>query len=225
MAYPIANLGDLTSAIGDWAWRSTDPNFTAAIPQMIANFEASFARRQRTQEMVEEDTITIAAAATTLPSGYLEMIRLQVVDKKYPLTYVSPAEAARFDTTTDASGIIYHYTIIAGQVVLVPQVQAPIGATLEMVYYTFTGLATAPGGVNWLLTKHPDIYLYGSLLQGAAYIDDKDTVAQWKVALDGAMDELALAAKRAKYGASPLVMRPAQFQVFSSRRSTNRPSN
>ncbi|MCK8356920.1 hypothetical protein LXA28_18340, partial [Erwinia amylovora] len=46
---------------------------------------------------------------------------------------------------------------------------------------------------NWLLTDHPDLYLYGSLLQAEAYLFNDDRLAVWKTAHDEVMAEIMTA--------------------------------
>jgi hypothetical protein len=36
------------------------------------------------------------------------------------------------------------------------------------------------GGVNWLLTAHPDIYLWGTLSASAPYIGNDARLATWQ---------------------------------------------
>lgn len=205
----IADFPSLQTAVAEWLWRVGDTAVTGRADAFIQLFEAKFKRKQRTKEMEETDTATIVTAATALPAGYLEMIRLQILSLKLPLVYVTPAAASVLDANTKfvTSGTVRNYTVLSGQIILAPQAFAPAGATLEMAYYSFTPLSvTAPS--NWLLAAHPDIYLYGSLMQAAAYIDDKETVGLWNAALAEAMDELTKADNRSKVGAGPLVQRP-----------------
>lgn len=230
MAYPggiIENLGDLTNAVADWLWRTGDENVAAATPQYIANFEADFKRKARTLEMQEvaygsvtdstySDGTPSAVVAT--PSDYLEMIRFQLVNlpsgtPNQVLKYVPPARAGALDSVTAPAGVVEWYTILAGNFVITPQKWVPSGCDYELAYYGFTSLFNADGGVNWLLTKHPDGYLFGALMQAAAYIDDKDTVAFWEQERDKAIGGLIEADKKAKVG-GPLQMLPSmQFRT------------
>lgn len=207
----IADYGGLQTAVAEWLWRTGDASVEGRADAFIDFFEKKFMRTQRTRQMEEVDTATVGGASMTLPAGYLEMIRLRVSTTNTPLDYVTPAAAAVLDAnvTSQSSGIARHYTVLAGNIIILPQAWAPTDQTLEMAFYAFTQLADAEGGTNWLLQDHPDIYLYGSLMQAAAYIDDKETVAFWKAGLDEAMDELLKADNKSKVGAAPLVQRPS----------------
>lgn len=223
----ITDYGSLQSAMADWAWRSTDTNYQAAAPQMIANFENSFKRRVRCLEMEVGPTTTSVPSPPqiVIPSDFLEVVRLQITGlpngtPNQPLKYVTPERGAYLDATTAPVGSPQWYTIIGGKFVINPQNWVPAGATYELTYYGFTPLATAPLGVNWLITKHADLYLYGSLMEGAAYIDDKDTVAMWKAARDEALAELLEADKKKRSsGAGVLQVTPSMGFRTMRRRS------
>jgi hypothetical protein len=209
----IVNYTDLKAAVSEWLMREGDTVLAARADAYIALFEAEFVADpdMRTAEMEEIDTHTISAAASALPDGYLEMIRLRVtgLSSGVPdqvLTYVTPSRAAELDATQLSGGIARNYTVLAGQVFISPARWFPSGATLEMAYHKFIPLATAAGGVNWLLTKYPQIYLYGSLVQAAAAIGDDDAVAKFSAGLTAAMVKLSRSDRKRKVGAGPLVV-------------------
>lgn len=213
----IVDYGSLQTAISEWLWRTGDTALAARADAFIDLFERKFRRKQRTIDMQEVFTTVLANPYVDVPPGYLEMIRLQVTGltnglPNQVLQYVTPSVAAGMDAAQypqGSGGTAKYYTVLANRIFLAPQRFAPIGATLEVSSYGFQPLFSAVDGINWLIFKHPDIYLYGSLMQAAAYIDDKAMVGEWKAALDEAMDELLKADNKAKVGASPLVVRPS----------------
>lgn len=207
----LGNLSALETAVAEWLYRTGDTALAARAGDFIALFESDFIidPEMRTLDMEEIDTTTIASAATQLPTGFLQAIRVKVLGTTGPsliLDYVSPERAGVLDVTEQTTGTSKYYTILAGQLFITPQAWAPVGATLELAYYNFTGLASASGNTNWLLQKYPNLYLYGSLMQAAAYVDNKDAVAEWKGARDEAMGKLAKTLVKRKMGAGPLRM-------------------
>jgi hypothetical protein len=216
----LANSADLQTAIAEWLYRTGDAALAARAADFITLFEADFTidPEQRTSEMQVSATAPIAAAAVPLPADFLDMVRIKVTGNSsglpdQPLYYVTPNRAAELDQSSQSQvggfSVAKNFTVTAGQIVITPQSWAPIGATLDMVYYAFTPLATSSGGVNWLLQKYPNIYLYGSLMQAAAYVDDDRTVAKWKAGLDQAMAKLAATERKRKLGASPMAVSPS----------------
>lgn len=212
----LANLGDLKMAVAEWLYRAGDAGLAARAGDLIGLFESDFVidPEMRTFEMEVVSTTPITSAITALPANYIDMIRLQVIGQingtpNVVLDYRTPSQAALLDATTCNSGTPKNYTTLASQIIFCPQKWVPIGATLEMAYYAFTPLAMASGGANWLIAKYPNLYLYGTLMQVAGYIDDKDTVAFWKNGRDEAMKKLAAAERKRKIGAGPLTVRPS----------------
>ena len=51
---------------------------------------------------------------------------------------------------------------------------------------------------NWLLTKHPDVYLAACLAWGAAYSEAFVVAASWQQLLESSLDEVATEIRRAK---------------------------
>lgn len=221
----IVDYGGLQTAVAEWLWRTGDAGLVARADAFIDLFEKGFKRNTRTLDMEETDTTVITGAAVALPVGFLEMIRLQITGEplnipNQVLTYQTPSQAAVRDATQVTTGVTRYYTVISGQVILTPQQWAPVGSTLEMVYYKFVPLNVSPGGTNWLLADHADIYLYGSLMQAAAWVDDKGTVSFWKNGLAEAVADLKTADRRRKVGAGPLIQAPSM--AFSTTRTYHR---
>lgn len=211
----IANYSDLKTAVAEWLVRTGDTAVEGRADEFIALFEAEFILdpEMRTFEMEELDTATLSGAATALPDGFLQMIRLQITNlsggvSNQTLTYVSPQSAGILDATQSTYGTPKNYTVLAGQIIVSPQKWVPTGATLELAYYKFAPLSVT-NVTNWLLTKYPNIYLYGALMQCAAYIDDKDTVAQWAAGMTAALGKLSKSDRKRKIGSGPLVVRPS----------------
>ncbi len=86
-----------------------------------------------------------------------------------------------------------------------PTPDASYTAALDI--YSFTGLS-ALATTNWLITSHPDLYLYGSLAEAEPFIKDGNIVGYWQNRRDEGMDSLFGASMQARWGGSPMVMRP-----------------
>lgn len=216
----IGNYGDLQNALAEWLGRAGDPTLATRTDQFVYNFESDFILDpdMRTIEMEEVDTAVLSSASIPLPAGFIEMIRLKSLavndGADQDLDYASPAYASKLDISAQQSfagvGIAKYFTVLAGNIIVTPQIYAPIGGTLELAYYQFTRLSVAPLGVNWLLQKYPNIYLYGSLIQAAAYVDDDATVAKWSAELTKAMTKLGASDRKRKVSGGSVAMRPSQ---------------
>lgn len=208
----LGNYGDLQEAVAEWLYRTGDANIAVRAPDLISLFENEFVLdpEMRTLEMEQVDQAPITSAVIPLPDGFLEMVYIQILGSPNKvLNFVSPSTAAVMNASTMPCGVVQYYTIMAGQIFLVPQQYAPISATIEMGYYAFDPLGTSITGTNWLMAKYPNIYLYGSLMQAAGYVDDKDTVGFWSSAYNNAKGNLGKSDNKRKLGASPLFIQPS----------------
>jgi hypothetical protein len=97
----------------------------------------------------------------------------------------------------------------------VPTVSAPVSATIS--YYQRLPALVNASDVNWLLTDYPDLYLYGSLVHGAAWLHDTGRIAVVKALHDEALNAL----KKRKIHATGIVsvmdsgvpITPSQFDM------------
>jgi hypothetical protein len=223
----MARIGDYTSlqaALAQWLWRDGDTTLTSQTDAFVDLFETNFQRDQRLAKMQEVFSYTITPISVNgirLPFGFLELIRVVVTPNggaPVPLTYVTPDEAATIEASGANGGPLRHYTILANNLVLVPTRNVSVGSKVELACYVFNKLANVPNGQNWLIVEHPDVYLYGSLIQTAAFIDDDNQIARWKTAHDIAMVSIATADRRKRFSGSPLQMRPSMSFVTRSQR-------
>jgi hypothetical protein len=179
----ISDYAGLQTAITTWLARTTLSIYT---PDFIRLFEAKFNRTVRVREMEEFTPLTVDAnGEVALPSDYLETRRLIFVgDSKIPLDYLSPNEF-RWRYPTISQGFPANYTIEGSTIAT-----APLGSgTLNLLYYArLPALETTD--TNWLLQKHPDIYLFGSLVEAQAFGQNIQGVQGWMSRLDQAMQEL-----------------------------------
>ena len=94
------------------------------------------------------------------------------------------------------------YTLEAGQFHLYP---TPIADTdVELLYYAEVP-ALASNATNWLLTAAPDVYLYGSLMHSAPYLQDDARLSVWAQLYSSSVVRLNEASQYAKYSGVSLV--------------------
>lgn len=209
----ITNLATLETAVSDWLWRTGDPVLAGRADAFVDLFERGFKRDQRLPEMQTIFTTTITSGVVSLSPGFLELIRVQITGEpngvpNQILEYVTPDTAALMEARQSPDGgPARHYTILANNLYITPRQQAPIGATLEISMYVFNQLYLAPQGINWLISAHPDVYLFGTLLQAAAFIDDDGMIARWETAYNQVAESLQASGRRKKTSGSPLTVR------------------
>lgn len=177
----LSTYTELKAAIADWLNRA---DLTAVIPSFIVLAEAELNRTLRVEDMVEREQTTLSEQYTLLPPGFREMKSLRVLTTPaYPMKNMLPAQEeefrAKYGTTP---GRPLKYKIIGDSFESVP---APNDSyCIEMAVYAAITSLSDDAPTNWLLTKHPDAYLYGALLQAAPYLKDDDRIPVWAGGLD-----------------------------------------
>jgi hypothetical protein len=109
----------------------------------------------------------------------------------------------------NTAGEPVYYTIMGGLIEAYPSPNADY--TIEMAWYRELTAMSADADYNWLLTKAPDIYLYGSLIHSAPYLKDDSRAVVWLQLHDAALEELRLEDEKARFGGGTIKMRHRAF--------------
>lgn len=198
----ITNYSTLQSAIGDYLNRA---DLTSQIPMFIQFVEADLNTRLRSREMVVRATTTNDEEFVELPPDFLQALNLQIVGGKTPLRYVTLDEADQIKAAQIYTQVIA-YSIVDGAIELVP---APAdNVQIEMVYYQQVPALSDVNTTNWLLSKSPDVYLYGALVHAAPFLMDDQRINTFASFYTQRVEALNLDSDRAVHSGSPLIARP-----------------
>jgi hypothetical protein len=204
----ISTKAELHTATANWLNRS---DLTARIPEFISLAEASFNRNLRTREMLVRSTASTSGQYVSLPTDFLEMLNIELTSTSPPkrLVYITSDRSDDYrDQQDNATGTPDYYTIEGTSIQLLPTPSASV--TVQLNYYqdipALSGLADS--GNNWLLLAHPDIYLYGTLMQASPYIMDQQSAQIWDGLLSRSMQELQMSDEKSRYSGGTLNMRP-----------------
>ncbi len=199
----ITNYSELKSNIADWLLRS---DLTGVIPAFVSNAEAQLNREVRDHRMVKRATADVDSQYFTKPTDWMETIRFQLnTSPSAPLEFVTPDEAAELAARNTSTGKPKYFTHIGTELELVPTPDASY--TAELTYYSEIPSLSDDNTTNWLLTSNPDIYLYGSLMQAAPYLNDDARLATWRTLYREGVESLKVQDQRARIGSSSLRMR------------------
>lgn len=182
-----------------------------AIDRALRKAEAEFNRTLRTPEMESRVVLSVTGELTALPSDFLEL-RFIFQEGSPDATLKSMSPAGMLSAYSGVSGVPEAYTI-EGNTLRV----GPVGnTTLEMVYYRPLPALSDAQVSNWLLAKHPDLYVAGVMYHLARRERDSDGMAQAGQEVQALTAAIKDAALRSRWGAAPLV--PAGFgQVRGAR--------
>ena len=197
----------MQTATANWLDRT---DLTSRIPEFIELAEANFNRVIRQPDMVaKDDSFSIAGRYTTLPTDTLEIIRIVVdLTPVIVLEYLTPEEISERRIVMSSTGKPYYFTTIGGATNQLEVLPSPDSTyTSSIVYYTRIAALSDGATSNWLLAAHPDIYLFGTLVEAEPYLKNDERMPMWTARLDKALNDLGLQGQRERHTASGLRMR------------------
>jgi hypothetical protein len=179
----ITTYAELQAAIGNWLDHSL---FTARIPEFIALFEAAANRRLRVREQETATNLTPSAGAAALPADYLAWRRVTWTGStRVELQYVHPSylQAAYPSSSADMPRV---FTIEGGTL----KVRPVDDTALELDYFAKVPALSETVTGNWLLAAHPDLYLFGALVEAEMFGVNDERAPIWKARRDEIFDEI-----------------------------------
>jgi hypothetical protein len=76
-----------------------------------------------------------------------------------------------------------------------------------MIYYGKIPALSAQQATNWLLTKAPDVYLYGSLLHAQPFLMDDQRMPVFATLYNSRIEALNEESMKSTHSGSPLIAR------------------
>lgn len=173
-------------------------------PGFIARAEARFNRILLTPE--REATTTLATVADTetvsLPSDFWAVRSVYIdADPKVILDAMTPDTLRGFFAAAASARPTGYFVQSGSELVLGATPDAAYDLILN--YWQTIPALTSGNPTNWLLTAHPDIYLYGCLAEAAVYTFDEQRAAYWQGVCDSRMQELIVSSNRMAHGGAP----------------------
>lgn len=168
----FADFIDLQTAVVEHV---RNPSIADVFPRLVKLAEVTFNRRLRCREQITTSALTIASGVAALPTDYAAL--LGVFDASGVELIQQPVQALQVQQTRGYYGL-------SGSSVI-----AKADEVLSLIYYakvpTITDSLT---DTNWLLQKHPGVYLYGVGLEAAKYLRDAETAQATMPFLDMEID-------------------------------------
>tara|TARA_R110002110_G_scaffold66220_4_gene181617 strand:+ start:376 stop:996 length:621 start_codon:yes stop_codon:yes gene_type:complete len=204
----ITNLGTLEAEIADFLLRS---DLTAVIPTFISFAHEKLNRDLRTRQMVQRATASLTTEYTALPGNFLQMrdIRLNANPVRSLEQISSEAQNQERERWGNTAGEPRYYTIIGETIQVFPSPNATY--TIEMAYYEQIPALVNAADTNWLLTKAPEIYLYGSLVHSAPYLKDDERIVIWQTLFRDIFNSLTTEDEKSRFGGTTPRMRHRSF--------------
>lgn len=204
----LTTYTELKTSIGDWLNRT---DLTSAIADFISLAEAQIERQLRTRQMINRANADINTEYAALPSDFLETrsFKLSSTNPVTPLVFQTIDALDDLSRQYSAPSRPRYFGIVGGQVRVVPTPDATY--TSELVYYAKLTKLSASVSSNFLLAASPDIYLYGSLLQAAPYLQDDARIPVWSSLYDKALNDVQTADDRGSTSGGAMSARARSF--------------
>ena len=200
----LSNYTELQASVADFLNRS---DLTAVIPDFIRMTESELNRVLRTREMSVRTRAPVSDQYVKLPDDYLGMRNIELVTS--PVTVLEYRNLENLDAhrASDATGKPIFYSIMQNNIEFAPVPDSEY--TLEIVYYQKIpqlGTEVTEFTTNWLLDSHPDIYLYGSLMQSAPYLQADERIGVWAGKFQQVLEQLKTSDEKARFsGTTPTI--------------------
>lgn len=195
----ITTYTELKAAIADWLLRT---DLTAVIPNFIALAEADINRSVKHWRMESQTDLAASSQYTALPSDFIEVARATAEGARpYRLELASRGDIQELRMArADTAGVPRLYAITGGDLELYPTPGE--ATTIDLQYIARPEALSDSNATNWLLTYHPDVYLYGALMQSAPYLKDDERLGVWVAAYRAAVEGVNIDGQRGRYGAT-----------------------
>jgi len=132
-------------------------DITDVFDRLVKFAENDFNRRLRCREMMVDDTLVVSGGSVALPAGFMEVLHLstQAGKEQVQLPWQKYVKAVNKEGFFSILGSDLHAN----------------DAEYDFTYYTkLPTLTTSATTSNWLLAKHPELYLYAVAEKAAKHI-------------------------------------------------------
>lgn len=200
----ITTYTELKSAVADFLNRD---DLTSVIPTFISLAEADMNRNVRHWRMENRASAEIDSRYSAIPADMIEPIRLHLEGTNYraiiPTSQLDLQD--RRSAGLDVAGKPEYYALTQGEFEMYPTPDATYD--MEINYYARIPALSATVDTNWMLTYHPDTYLYGALTHSAPYLKEDPRIQVWMSLYQSTILAINLESERSKTGGSGRRMR------------------
>lgn len=191
----LSTFAELKTSIASLLNRT---DLTSTVPDWVVMCEAELNRRLDTRQMEETTTLTIDGASEALPTGFGGVKGFMLTTNNgIRMDYVTPDG---FDALSTITGNPIYYTISGSSFYFAAP---PAGEfTARLRYRKLLTALSDSAPTNWLLTAHPDVYLYGSAIHSAPYLNDDQRITLWQGKFDQIVEQINAEARKERQGST-----------------------
>lgn len=160
-------------------------DLSSDIDTFIDLCEARLKREVRIREMVTREALTVADRQEALPSGFLEMISLRLLTN--PVTVLQEVNLHEMTRIrVESTGKPLYFTCYGNEIEFNESPDSSYSG--EIIYYKEQDALSDSTTTNDILTRSPDLYLYGTLLAAAPFLMNDERIPTWEKFYTSARD-------------------------------------
>jgi hypothetical protein len=193
----FSTYSDLKTSIANFLARD---DLTSQIPDFIRLAEARMSRELDARSMEKRATASTAGGDgfISLPTDLREIRNVQLnTDPVDTLEYYT-MQMLNTHYAGQGQGKPKAYSIVGTEIALKPIPDATY--TLEIVYGESITALSDTATSNTILLRHPDAYLYGTLMNAYTYLMDETRATQYDQLFSRIMEEIIRDTEKARYG-------------------------
>jgi hypothetical protein len=176
--------------------------------------------------MINRSQATVIDNYVPLPSDFVSIFQIMFQDTTQNFVYVSPDQskevlARGWDNTSSpflvtqnsvsATSLTTYYTIIGNRIRIFPAPTQTSPDQLDLWYYARLNPLNNQTTTNWVLSRYPDLYLYGALVHTAPYLKADERIQVWESAYQTILKDIEVEADRAVRSQTKLVAARKSF--------------
>lgn|GEM_PF-1739135 len=199
---------ELKAAIVKTANRS-DGDFALQTPRFIRLAEARMRRDIRARGETQTLDITIEEDSYPLPCGFDGIVSINGRGAgNRSVNYVSS------DTMDKTQYPAVNSYTISGEDIYFSRAPGDI----RLRYRALFAPLSARQRCNWILSKHPDAYLYGALIDSAPYLEDDPRLSTWASLFNSAIEGINKQALAQQFGGPLLIQSDRVYDGYTRTR-------
>ncbi len=199
----ISNYSELKTSIANFLART---DLTDQIPNFILLAEARLSRdlETRGQEKRAQSALTTGDEFLTLPTDMREVRFIKLLTSPSTvLEYKSP-HVLDSEFSGNTNGKPQAYSIVGSELKLRPIPDESYN--VEIIYIGSLQALSDSNTTNDMLTRHPDAYLMGSLVEAYLYLMDQNSATIYDQKFSRIIEEIRTDEQRSHYGTGSLSM-------------------
>lgn len=150
----LADYLDLRTAVIE---QIGNADITDVFPRLVKFAENDFNRRLRCREQITDTTLTVSGGSASIPADLVEIIDLSTTAGRE----LVQLPRAKYEKAVNKAGF---YTVDASTILA-------SDGTYDFRYYAkIPTITDSMTDTNWLLAKHPELYLYAVAEKAAKHI-------------------------------------------------------